>query len=469
MTARSLVNIRAFSSVQSEDEFLLLPGTTLTVKSVLNAGNGLTMVQVEEDLTAAPLLDFIHPEISAPSAETCNPSGGQRVVEHVASGTHPSRTRATATAPSTSHRPTPLVTAKGIGAPQTVVAATPVVAFQNVCVRSQNFPKHSWSIINDNDVRIASETAGSSFKIVPGLTGLRGSVSFEDAKRPGWYLRHCNYFLRCHKNDGSALFLKDATFMPRGALTGAAEYKSFESVNFPSQFICHRSSKLRIGISHDSDLHRNDASFLVVETRPVVASAATLPVATAVPVLPSIQKVSVPILAPGRYRIKTAGHKAGGQPAGWGLSAWNGHGAKRNNASSWIAVHKGDHWPCDWIVVPGKTPGTYRLKTAGHQAGNQPGGWGLSAWNGHGAKRNDDSSRVAVHEGDYWPCDWTITPGQAAGTWRVKTCQHDAGNQPAGWGLSTWQLHGGKRNGSSSWVYVHKGDHWPCDWIFEKV
>ena len=32
--------------------------------------------------------------------------------------------------------------------------------------------------------------------------------------------------------------------------------------------------------------------------------------------------------------------------------------------------------------------------------------------------------------------------------------------QPADWGLATWQKHGGKRNGGSSWVYTHAGDHW---------
>ena len=41
-----LVNIRDFSCVKDEDEVLLLPGTPLVVKSVLDAGNGLTMIQV---------------------------------------------------------------------------------------------------------------------------------------------------------------------------------------------------------------------------------------------------------------------------------------------------------------------------------------------------------------------------------------------------------------------------------------
>jgi len=174
------------------------------------------------------------------------------------------------------------------------------------------------------------------------------------------------------------------------------------------------------------------------------------------------------MMMPGKYRIKTAGHIKGGQPAGWGLAAWQLHGGQRNVSSSWVAVHSGDHWPCDWMVEPGKTPGSYRIKTCGHVEGGQPAGWGLSAWNAPaiGAHRNGSSSKVAVHEGDHWPCDWLIVPGSQPGTWRIKTCGHVEGGQPSGWGLSAWQLDT-KRNQDSSWVCVHEGDEWPCDWIFE--
>lgn len=177
----------------------------------------------------------------------------------------------------------------------------------------------------------------------------------------------------------------------------------------------------------------------------------------------------VPTISYGRYRIKTAGHGAGGQPRGWGLSAWNAHGARRNSVSSWVAVHSGNYWPMIWNVVRGKKSGTYRLLTTNHGPGRQPANWGLSAWNAHGARRNGASSRIAVHSGSYWPMDWTITPGKERGTWRLKTTSHSPGRQPAGWGLATWQKHGGRRNSVSSWVYVHSGDYWPCDWIFSRA
>ena len=170
----------------------------------------------------------------------------------------------------------------------------------------------------------------------------------------------------------------------------------------------------------------------------------------------------------GKYRIKTAGHKEGEQPAGWGLAAWQKHGGQRNGSSSRVAVHEGDHWPCDWEIKPGTQPGTYRIETCGHEEGGQPAGWGLAAWNNI-EKRNDQSSWVYVHEGDEWPCDWEIKPGTEPGTYRIYCCQHDAGGQPAGWGLAAWNAHGAERNGSSSWIAVHEGDEWPCDWFLERV
>ena len=174
------------------------------------------------------------------------------------------------------------------------------------------------------------------------------------------------------------------------------------------------------------------------------------------------------LLCSGKYKIKTTSHGPGKQPAGWGLSAWNAHGAKRNDSSSWIAVHQGDHWPMIWDVTKNNN-NTYNIKTTSHGPGKQPAGWGLSAWNAHGAKRNNSSSRVAVHSGDYWPMKWNIIPGNKKDTWRINTTAHGPGKQPAGWGLSAWHAHGAKRNGSSSWVNVHSGDYWPMNWKFIKV
>ena len=119
---------------------------------------------------------------------------------------------------------------------------------------------------------------------------------------------------------------------------------------------------------------------------------------------------------------------------GWGLSAWHSPaiGAHRDASSTWVAVHSGDEWPCDWSVEHGTRPGTFRIKTMGHSAGGQPAGWSLGSFPIHGGKRNDSSSKVALHASAEWGCDWTIEPGTLAGTWRVKTCGHAAGGLPAG-------------------------------------
>ena len=204
-------------------------------------------------------------------------------------------------------------------------------------------------------------------------------------------------------------------------------------------------------------------------------------------------------LEPGLYKISTSAIHAGdsaAQPAGWGLSAWNAHGAvrnasrliplspsptsppssliwlpSRNSHSSWAAVHSGSRWPMVWNIQKStRTPGAYTIKTTYHKDGKQLAGWGLSAWNAHGAARNSQSSRVAVHSGNHWLMDWTIAPSsRTPGAYTIKTTYHKDGNQPAGWGLTAWQKHGGHRSSQSSWVYVHSGNHWLMDWELERV
>ena len=174
-------------------------------------------------------------------------------------------------------------------------------------------------------------------------------------------------------------------------------------------------------------------------------------------------------MQPGVYRIKTTHHGPGQQEAGWGLSAWHKWDDQRNGSSSWVRVHRdADRWACDWEVEAGKKPGTWRIKTLGHAEGDQQAGWGLSAWHAHGAVRNGGSSWAAVHDGDHWPMDWTIEPGKKPDTWRILTTHHEAGKQDARWGLSAWHGHGAVRNEHSSKVAVHEGDHWPMDWTFER-
>ena len=69
ITARSLVAIKDFTDMP-EEEIILLPGTILEVTSVLDAGGGLTMIQMKEKEPFSPRLDFVHPQL----ATSCVPA-----------------------------------------------------------------------------------------------------------------------------------------------------------------------------------------------------------------------------------------------------------------------------------------------------------------------------------------------------------------------------------------------------------
>ncbi|GMH77997.1 hypothetical protein TL16_g07620 [Triparma laevis f. inornata] len=133
----------------------------------------------------------------------------------------------------------------------------------SIILKSFNYPKHCWATTGPEEVRIESKCR-DEYVPVPGLTGEPNTISFRSKCGEDTFLRHCGYWLRSHKNNGSDLFKKDATFFVRKGLVGVDEgYISFESTNFRGQYICHRSYKLRIDHSSDSDLHRKDASFKV--------------------------------------------------------------------------------------------------------------------------------------------------------------------------------------------------------------
>lgn len=59
-----------------------------------------------------------------------------------------------------------------------------------------------------------------SFIVRPGLAGHASAVSLESSAAPGSYLRHADFVLHVHRNDGSRLFLEDATFIPAGGASG---------------------------------------------------------------------------------------------------------------------------------------------------------------------------------------------------------------------------------------------------------
>ena len=100
--------------------------------------------------------------------------------------------------------------------------------------------------------------ADSQFRIVTGRAG-NGAVSFESANYPGYYLRHRNFELWLDRDDGSALFARDASFYRRAGLADGAGV-SFESYNFPGRYIRHSSFLLYVQTA-DSATARADATF----------------------------------------------------------------------------------------------------------------------------------------------------------------------------------------------------------------
>ena len=69
-------------------------------------------------------------------------------------------------------------------------------------------------------------------------------VSFESRNFPGDFLRHQNFQLRRQPMDGSALFRADATFCPQPGMSGQGT--SFSALNFPTRFIRHFNNNLYI-------------------------------------------------------------------------------------------------------------------------------------------------------------------------------------------------------------------------------
>lgn len=101
--------------------------------------------------------------------------------------------------------------------------------------------------------------ADSQWRMVPGLADPAG-VSFESVNFPGEFLRHRNGELWKDPFAGQALFLADATFYIRDGLADGS-LVSFESYNFPGRYIRHRNSLL-YNETITTSLDRSDATFI---------------------------------------------------------------------------------------------------------------------------------------------------------------------------------------------------------------
>ena len=106
---------------------------------------------------------------------------------------------------------------------------------------SVNFPglyiRHAYSLGELTRINTPLDRADATFLVRPALSGPPGAVSFESVNYPNHFLRHQNFRVKLHQGDGSDLFNKDASFIPRAGVAGGISY---ESVNFPGRFLRHR-------------------------------------------------------------------------------------------------------------------------------------------------------------------------------------------------------------------------------------
>jgi hypothetical protein len=98
------------------------------------------------------------------------------------------------------------------------------------------------------------DKSDATWIVRPGLAS-SSCLSFESRNYPGYFMRHQNYVLYRHLNDGSALFAADATFCPQAGKSGSGT--SFASYNFPSRFIRHYNNVVYIASNGGSNAFDN--------------------------------------------------------------------------------------------------------------------------------------------------------------------------------------------------------------------
>jgi hypothetical protein len=98
----------------------------------------------------------------------------------------------------------------------------------------------------------ALDKADGSWIVRRGLAN-NSCVSFESRNFPGEFLRHFNFQLFRQPMDGTTIFRQDATFCPSAGRSGAAGTTSFASLNFPTRFIRHFNNTLYIASNGGSN------------------------------------------------------------------------------------------------------------------------------------------------------------------------------------------------------------------------
>ncbi|XP_062512441.1 uncharacterized protein LOC134188261, partial [Corticium candelabrum] len=137
----------------------------------------------------------------------------------------------------------------------TVASTNPSSSIGPVSVRSKNYPAHGWYRTGTSIYIIRIY-----WRIVPGLDGQPGSVSFQSVTDSNRYIRHESFLLYERTNDGTSAFKKAATFYERKNHFYSG-YDAYESVDYLNCFIRHAYSRFQIANNDGSTLFKNDASF----------------------------------------------------------------------------------------------------------------------------------------------------------------------------------------------------------------
>lgn len=129
----------------------------------------------------------------------------------------------------------------------------------------KNYVKNAGAEVKIQPLNNAADEEAATFKVVKGLAGCADCISFESLAQPGFYLRHAGWILRQHRNDGSDLFRKDASFKVIPGLVGKGV--SFESVNYPGKYLRHQGFVMKLHKRDGSMLFNKDASFVAVSAK----------------------------------------------------------------------------------------------------------------------------------------------------------------------------------------------------------
>jgi len=128
--------------------------------------------------------------------------------------------------------------------------------FDNRYVRHMNGLAYTEVVNAGSDALLKAD---ATWRIVPGLADA-SCYSFESRNFPGEYLRHAYSRVRRAPSDGSALFKADATFCAEGTADGSAGVR-FAASNYPNRYIRHYAAELWIGDGLGGDAWNSSGSY----------------------------------------------------------------------------------------------------------------------------------------------------------------------------------------------------------------